>query len=85
MADQVATYFGLRCHVEDQIAAGGEPPKAALLSELRAMESSLALTPLALARLRWVIDDGGDVMALRPKPAPIRERVRGVDPTPIGE
>ena len=79
MADQVARYFGLSVLIDTALAAG-EAPKAALLGELRALEMSLALTPMALARLRWKIGDPADVVDLRPAHVPVRQRVRAVDP-----
>lgn len=79
LVDQVARFFALRNLIDDTLAAGGEP-KAATLSELRALESTLALTPIALARLRWKIADPADVVDLRPAHAPVRQRVRAVDP-----
>lgn len=80
MLDQVVRYFALSLLV-DRVLAAGDAPKAALLSELRAHEDRLALTPMSLARLRWTIADPADVVDLPVAPTVRRvRRVRAVDP-----
>lgn len=53
---QVATYLTVRNAAHSALAAG--EPNAALLSELRQMEDRLGLSPMALKRLQWQIDEG---------------------------
>lgn len=54
--------------------------KAPMLGELRQLEDRLCLSPLAMARLGWRIeDDGGDDAAIPSNVLSIRDRMAAVD------
>lgn len=65
-------------YVQLLLAAEKPDASAAVLSEVRQMEDRLGLNPLALLRLRWQIDEPGDVVPLRAASGGQR-RIRAVD------
>ena len=66
-------------YVQLLLAAEKSEASAAVLSEVRQMEDRLGLNPLALLRLRWQIDEPGEVVQLRAASGGQR-RIRAVEP-----
>lgn len=77
----VARYLRVMRASEVQLSEGNV--NATLLGEVRALEDRLGLTPMALLRLRWEIDDSDDVAEKRARKPSSRQRLRAVDPVVV--
>lgn len=80
----VARYLRVMRAAETGLAAGDA--NATLLGEVRQLEDRLGLTPMALLRLRWEIDDSDEVGAKRAtsrKATSTRSRLKAVDPSAV--
>ncbi len=77
----VARYLRM-LRASDKALSAGEP-SATLLAEVRQLEDRLGLTPVAMLRLRWEIDDSDEVAqarSARPATRSTRQRLKAVDP-----
>lgn len=79
VSEVLERYVRVSCAVSKDLDTDGTA-KAALLAQLRGLEADLGLSPVALARLRWTIEE--TTSSTRP-PAPVR-RIKAVDPPPAG-
>lgn len=62
------------------VAAEAHGAKITLAGECRQMEDRLGLSPMAMLRLRWKIDEGDEVADARKRREPsTRERLKAVD------
>ena len=80
----VARYLRVMRAAETGLAVGDV--NATLLGEVRQLEDRLGLTPMALLRLRWEIDDSDEVGAKRAtsrKATSTRSRLKAVDPSAV--
>lgn len=83
--DQVARLMRMQVAVDRALSDGSV--RASMLSEIRQLEGALGLSPMALARLRWSIED--PVAEPKTRTRSTRERLRAVDrgesrPLPLG-
>lgn len=78
----VERYARASCAVAADLDAG--EVRAAMLAQLRGLESDLGLTPAALARLRWSIEPAAHIEAVQVDRRPVvrRMRPRAIDPPP---
>ena len=78
----VERYARASCAVAKDLDEG--QVRAAMLAQLRGLESDLGLTPAALARLRWSIEPQAYIEARQVDPHPVvrRMRPRAIDPVP---
>ena len=82
----VARYLRVMRAADDALAA--REPSAPLLAEVRQLEDRLGLTPIAMLRLRWEIDDSDELAEARyahkgAASSSSRQRLRAVDPDAV--